>query len=314
MTGHFFRYYKSIKSEYGASRARLFVIRHALHMPWSHKWLIYIISLYQKYDIFEVNYNVVRTKILRNYYSRKLRPGARLARLLGHYNFLDSVVRFKTMQDILAMRPLQLAQATGKSGSFYRFSLAQNENFRAEGELTLFLKRDGLKGSLATLTFAFGKTEHGAPAAFIGGLQGARGEDSKAQVVEATRDLYGWRPKGAVLDGFYALLAPLNIRHVEAVALANHPLFQSKRAFLADNDSFWAEVARGRTPSGDFLLPPDLPRRSVEEVAPKKRAEWRKRYACKEEVELQIAQAFSGFLETLPKHAAGSDRDASAAP
>ncbi|WP_443748454.1 DUF535 family protein [Asticcacaulis solisilvae] len=115
----------------------------------------------------------------------------------------------------------------------------------------------------------------------IAGLQGPAGEDAKQAVVGATRNMWGARPKGVVLDALYALAEVLECRDIQAVQTHNHPLKDINHLIVADNDGFWAEIATARTIHGDFILPARLPVRSLEAVPAKKRKDWLARQALK---------------------------------
>ena len=63
MSSDFVQYYKAIKAEYGGRRARLFALRHAMHLPYSQRWISFITKFYRRNGVETVNPNVIRTKI-----------------------------------------------------------------------------------------------------------------------------------------------------------------------------------------------------------------------------------------------------------
>ena len=276
---HLLRLYNDlITKAQGPKKARFFFWRSLLLWPNSFQFLNFIDKLYRDHGFDQASLDVVRTKFTRTYYSRKWSKAQQLAAIKAHYSLIEARFDRQTRQDMLSHTPIALAEVVAKSGDIYAFSVAQHERYRAEGELSLFMHKSGDPIPLATLTFSVDEQN-----LRIGGLQGPQAEDAKQRVVDATKDLHGWRPKGAVFDVLYGVVRALRIRHIEALATANHPLRQAKRAFVADNDAFWQEMTLGQTPMGDFILPIVANERSVEEVAAKKRKDWLKRQAYKTE-------------------------------
>lgn len=60
---------------------------------------------------------------------------------------------------------------------------------------------------------------------------------------------------------------------------------------LADYDSFWLSLGGERRENGHFALPLTLPRKPMEEIASKKRAEYRRRYEMLDSLIQQMTQA-----------------------
>ena len=67
----------------------------------------------------------------------------------------------------------------------------------------------------------------------------------------------------------------------------------SKRSvFLADYDAFWREMGGEPGQEGHFLLPLTTLRRPLAEIASKKRAEYRRRYALLDAMNAALEQSF----------------------
>jgi len=278
----------------GFKKTKFFVLKYVQYFPYSQRWVRFIDGYYGRYTGETAPVELVRTKFLRSFYSRKLSPVARLGKLKGHYDFLESHFRDHLVRTVLSGAEIRLASMTGKSGGLYDIGLAQHPRYRAEGDLTLFLRRRGDDVALAALTFSFASgvgsfgITGGRPSLHIGGLQGPQADDGKQRVVDATRDLNGLRPKGAVLSALYDLAAVLGATDIEAVGMVNHPLNDRRHAVFADNDSFWAEQGAQALSGGDFRLPARLPQRALEEVPAKKRKDWLARNTLRETVTAQV--------------------------
>ncbi len=309
----------------GFKKTKFFVTKYLQYYPHSQRWVRFIDGYYDRYTGGAAPVEMVRTKFLRSFYSRQLKPAARLARLRAHYDFLETRFRAHMVRTLLSGVEIRLGSMSGKSGTLYDIGVAQHPRYRAEGDLTLFLRRRGDEVALAALTFSFASGagsfasdagsfasgggsfaagEGSTPALRVGGLQGPQADDGKQRVVDATKDLNGLRPKGAVLSAFYDIAALFGVTDIEAVGMKNHPLNDRRHAVFADNDSFWAEQGAQATPSGDFRLPVAPPQRALEEVPAKKRKDWLARNAHREVMSAQVValmrSCFRGDEATRP--------------
>lgn len=201
------------------------------------------------------------SKPLHGYLSRGLSPRARYDILVGHYRGFERRFGAARLSQILSGGLIELARLKGRRGSSFRLALGSSTtsalHTQREGELVLTLFRDG-GIPLSRLTFAL-LDENANLTLAIGGQQGpATGE--KAQVIEATRELHGLRPKDATLLAARALSAQLGRGPVYAVSDARHVCRSDSRPLkLASYDSYWRE--RGAQEGGPFgfVLPALLP-------------------------------------------------------
>ncbi|WP_163367113.1 DUF535 family protein, partial [Escherichia coli] len=67
---------------------------------------------------------------------------------------------------------------------------------------------------------------------------------------------------------------------------------KKKDQLHADYDQFWLSMGAKPLDSGYFLLPARIARKPLEEVASKKRAEYRRRYQLLDELEPGLAAHF----------------------
>ena len=143
---------------------------------------------------------------------------------------------------------------------------------------------------LAEITFALMHYQQ-QPTLFIGGLQGANHEVPHAEIQHTTKECHGLFPKRLVLEGICTLARHLGIRQIVAVGNATHIYqnwrYQSKKKdkLHADYDQFWLSMGAKPLDSGYFLLPERIARKPIEEIASKKRAEYRRRYQLLDELE-----------------------------
>ena len=164
-----------------------------------------------------------------------------------------------------------------------------------EGEATLTF-RDENNTVLAELTFTLCQF-NGVNTFYIGGLQGAKAHVPHQLIQTATKACHGLFPKRLVVDALLTLTAPLSVEHVRAVSNETH-IYRSiryrrkKRDKLhADYNSFWESLSATVDNKGEYVLPLALPRKTMEEIASKKRAEYRRRYELLDTLQQQILQA-----------------------
>ncbi len=238
-----------------------------------------------------IPYDVVR-KSGQRYLHHSLPQAAKHNLLTTHYDHLLASLGTPFVAGVLREQPTVLVELKGKQDALYRISLSLNFlNFR-EGELSADLFRVEGNVRVASLSLVAGAMKPGAlPSLWIGGLQGASRADSKAITVLATKELFGLRPKDAVVHAAYALAERLGTADLMAISNAGHfrhGLWQKKTGWYADYDSFWEELGGVRVAGDFFLLPKIRPRRSIEEVAPAKRSAWRARYALVDQINADI--------------------------
>lgn len=147
---------------------------------------------------------------------------------------------------------------------------------------------------IASLSFVIGAVDSGRPPDFwIGGLQGCKGVESKAVTIQATRDLWGLRPKDLLIHAGYALadvFGAANLKAISNLGHARHAMKRKKDGWRADYDAYWRELG-GAPIAGDFfLLPRARRRRSIEDVPLAKRSAWRARYAVVDAIRADIGR------------------------
>jgi uncharacterized protein VirK/YbjX len=299
---------RRIHREFGFKKTRFFVLRHMIALPASSRWLDFIEARHRLYTGQEAPIEMIRTKFLRSYYNRKLTPARKLAWLCAHYDIEAASLHPASIAHFMRGQPLQLASLTDRSGQIYNLTLHRHERYRAEGELTLFLRAEDEDDALAALSFHLGYGEDGRRVMRIGGLQGPAGDSAKQRIIATTRALSGWRPKALALYAAGVVATLFEVERMRAVPDACHPLRNTRHAFVANNDAFWLENGAGHSSDGDFDWPPLRPEtRSLDEIMPKKRKDWLARQALKRSVERQIVQTFVPLLLSPP---AVADMDA----
>jgi uncharacterized protein VirK/YbjX len=216
---------------------------------------------------------------------RRFNLAARSRLLRRHYEILASRLGLGAVGRLLRDERVVVARAIGRSGRAYLLDLRRDLHTRSEGELVICLSDAAAPyRALAKLTLIVGDFADGTPAIlWIGGLQGPEvAPDAKTAIVAATRELWGLRPKQAVLEAAYALAEVLGVGAIKAVSRRAHAIrrrFAGREVIKADYDGFWREMSGVPDGEGAFDLPSARPRRAEAEVRPGKRSAWRARQA-----------------------------------
>ena len=228
---------------------RRFWLRALLAPYVALSWRAYALSLYRSYAGKFPSARVL-SKPLHGYLRRGIGPAARLRLLVEHYRLFEALFEPDCLRALCAGEEIEIIRLAGRNGSQFRLCLVNPATVHSqrEGECTLCLRREGDPTPLCRLTFSL-LTIDGALALAIGGLQGpVRGH--KGDVVSATRDLRGLRPKDATLLAVRALADSIGASvHAVRDALHVHRKLSEDPKFTS-YDAYWLE--RGAALDGPF--------------------------------------------------------------
>lgn len=218
-----------------------------------------------------------------------------LAALACHYQTFASHLSTSERMHYFTSQGITLARLTGKSEEFYSIQLVAEANQDKEGEATLIF-RDAQQTQLAAITFAFCEYQN-KKTLFIGGLQGAKANVAHDAIQFATKGCHGLFPKRLLLEACTGLASFMGMEQIAAVSNTTH-IYKSWRyskkkqgKLFADYDSFWQSLAGEQNADGTFLLPSNIVRKPMEEIASKKRSEYRRRYELLDSLQTQITAA-----------------------
>lgn len=218
------------------------------------------------------------------------------AQALGwHYQSLNKTLPATLMNGYLSKQGVTLLTLTGKDEQQFTIRLCADAFLDKEGEATLVFC-DHQNIMLAEMTFTLCRFE-GKSTLFIGGLQGAKAFVPHELIQGATKACHGLFPKRLLLEAAMTLGTAFPVEQIMAVSNATH-VYRSWRyrkkkegKLLADYDSFWLSLGGEQKASGHFQLPLEMARKPMEEIASKKRAEYRRRYALLDSLIDQVKQA-----------------------
>ncbi|KAA6094600.1 MULTISPECIES: VirK/YbjX family protein [Pantoea] len=212
--------------------------------------------------------------------------------ILDHYQLMDRLANNQLRQLLLSPSGNLLARFTGKNEEQFALYCCSG-HYDREGEITLLLNYQDM--TLASLSFSIIQ-EQQQRTLLIGGLQGPRKHISSDVIRDATKAAHGVFPKRLLMEAVFILAAQCGVQAITAVGDTTH-VFRSLRyrhskgdKFFASYSEFWLSL--GGEMRGDelFTLPLSMARKDLEEIASKKRAEYRRRYALLDTLAQQVLQ------------------------
>ena len=221
-----------------------------------------------------------------------------LESLSWHYQTMIRQLPATLLQGYLSKQGATLLTLTGKDEQHFTVRLCADAFMDKEGEATLVFC-DDQNTVLAEITFTLCPLA-GKSTLFIGGLQGAKAHVPHERIQKATKACHGLFPKRLLVETAMTLGAAFPVEQIVAVSNDTH-IYRSWRyrkkkegKLLADYDSFWLSLGGEKQESGNFMLPLVMPRKPMEEIASKKRSEYRRRYELLDSLIQQVNQATRG--------------------
>lgn len=218
---------------------------------------------------------------------------ARAQAILDHYQLVAALQNGRLRQLLQSPGDNLPATLSGKNGETFELFSCPGR-FDREGEITLVLRYQN--EAIASLSFSLIK-EAGQRTLLIGGLQGPRKHVSNEVIREATKAAHGLFPKRIVMEVVCMLAQRCAAEKIIAVGDTTH-VFRSLRYrhsksdyFFASYSEFWASLGGEGRKDGLYQLPLSLPRKALEEIASKKRAEYRRRYELLDALAQQVSAA-----------------------
>ncbi|WP_318363510.1 VirK/YbjX family protein [Enterobacter sp.] len=215
--------------------------------------------------------------------------------LRWHYQSLMQQLPASVLNGYLSRHGVALATLNGKNDQSYSLRLRADAMLDKEGEATLVFC-DAEQTVLAELTFTLCPVE-GKNTLYIGGLQGAKAHVDHQLIQSATKACHGLFPKRLLVEAAMAMGEKLGVEQILAVSNQTHiyrnwRYRQKKQDKLhADYDGFWLSLGGEPTARGDYQMPLAMPRKPMEEIASKKRAEYRRRYELLDSLLTQVQRA-----------------------
>ena len=220
--------------------------------------------------------------------------------IIDHYTLMDQLDNSTLCQLLQSPGDNLLATLSGKNDEAYVIHCCSGR-FDREGEITLELHYE--TQLIASLSFSIIR-EQQKRTLLIGGLQGPRKHISNDVIRDATKAAHGVFPKRLLMEAVFNLAEQCGVEAITAVGDTTH-VFRSLRyrhskgdKFFASYSEFWLSLGGVARADEIFALPLRAERKDLEEIASKKRAEYRRRYALLDSLNEQVHQA-AGILRDV---------------
>ncbi|QHM73300.1 VirK/YbjX family protein [Mixta intestinalis] len=230
-------------------------------------------------------------KIHRPYLCANFSVKQRAQALLDHYGTVQQLPQ-PLRQLFLSPVNQPVAYLQGKNEERFDITCSTGR-FDREGEVSLVLTYNGTV--IASLSFSF-LQQAGQLGLLIGGLQGPRKTVDATVIREATKAGHGIFPKRLLMETLFYLAASCQVTWIQAVGDDTH-VFRSlryrhskKEVFHASYSEFWLSLNGQALANGLYQLPLAMPRKPLEEIASKKRAEYRRRYEFMDALQRQLSE------------------------
>lgn len=236
------------------------------------------------------------SKTHRQYLMRGLTASDRADAIIHHYHWIDSLKEKGLAQALTSPHEQPFVQFRAKNDAIYTVNASCAGKAEREGESTLWL-RDNENTLLASLTFSVARS-NGQRVIVIGGLQGPRRNVSRDAIKQATRACHGLFPKRLLMEVIFQLAAQSSVRAIFAVSDEGHVFralryrLSKGRHFHASYDEFWGSLDGKKLSAFCWQLPLQMERKSLEDIASKKRAEYRRRFELLDEIEASVKSRF----------------------
>lgn len=220
----------------------------------------------------------------------------RVKLLLEHYTIAEQLLEPELYQQILINGGLLVSQLAINPDHIFDLVLGYGGYPGKEGELAFYWQQRGTDSYLARVSFTLLQKENGL-SLYIGGVQGAHGENSREKVGEASRLCSGLSPKRAVMEALFAFAKCINATEILAVA-DEQQISQKKTSKHFSYDSFWQELGSERNRDNDYLLPLSPTRKNIFDAPTKRRAKYRRQHAHLDAIFQNTLVIFSANVKT----------------
>ena len=261
-------------------RTFLFFCRSFWRFRLTGRWISFLEDFGRRHGLGQPSPDLVR-KAFSTYFTMNRSMEEREEMVEHHLTLSAQLLSRPVTEALWQGKSTELGRIAGKKDAYTVWLRRSDQcGTRHEGEWTAGFVALSTGLLLCRITVILTRDEAGRPTVAIGGLQGPARTISKTNLITATRDLGGLRPKDAMLLVAAGIARALGTETMFAVDNANHPINtrgRKRRAkMLTDYDDYWTE--RGGSPGEPFGFV--LPARDPSEAEPgnKRRDEAKKAF------------------------------------
>lgn len=268
-----------------------FFLRSLLFWSSTHR-MLEALSGRDDFDRLLASQITLPSKTHRQYLMRGLNASDRADAVISHYHWIDGLSDPSLAHALSSPKEQTIAHFLAKNDAVYTLNASSALSAEREGESTLWL-RDNDNTLLASLTFSVARSK-GQPVIVIGGLQGPRRHVSRDVIKQATRACHGLFPKRVLMEALLTLAKQTRITAIFAVSDEGHVFralryrLSKGRHFHASYDEFWESLDAKKVSSFCWQLPLTIKRKSLDDIASKKRAEYRRRFELLDQIDAAV--------------------------
>jgi uncharacterized protein VirK/YbjX len=239
-------------------RAALFWIRFAANPLLTFRWWRFLADFTAARG-FPAPHDELLQKPLSKFLVYGMHSSRRLALLVDHFRIAEKILSTESLMKLWQGEWLDMGVINGRNEAYMcRIALADRCGGRHEGAFAIRLVRLSDMALICTGRFTFlRKGSRDSYTFVVGSMQGPR--NGKRLTVDATRDLFGVRPKEAILMVLQGLTVEGGMPHFYAISQAKQPIQyrSSKRRsmMLSAIDTFWAERSAEPEDTYGFTVP-----------------------------------------------------------
>lgn len=278
---------------WGVRKFRNKFMLRSLVMPFSTHKLLKFITTHPSYEKILSAQPRLPCRLHRPYLTNRLSRQDCAQAIIWHYRMMPQLLGADAFNQHLDNR-LNIAEFEVKNGDIYYLSFIAAHRLDREGEASLIL-HDADGEMLCEITFTLCERA-GKTTLIIGGIQGPNSENAQQKVQAATKNLYGIFPKKLVYEALITMANLFKVESIIAVSNETH-VYQSLRyhnrqkRMHSDYNSFWEMVGGTLNAEGYYELACESSRKTMESIASKKRAEYRRRYDLLDDIALKMHTA-----------------------
>ena len=209
-----------------------------------------------------------------------------------HMSYLAENLKESDILDLYSCR-MKVLWESSDDGEKMRLYLGYHPGQRKEGLLSVRLMLgDGCE--LYQMMFWIAPNKQGEWSLWIGAMQGPNMENARDVVKQVTKRCHAYRTKNLILHATQEVAKALKLRHIYAVTnygyyAMNH--VRRDRKLKTSFSDFWEESGGNICEDKRFYeLPMTEYRKSIEEIPTRKRANYRRRFALLDEIDLAIKE------------------------
>jgi len=280
------------------NKGKKFKIKFSKRIFYFYPWTNNLVEFYRTHNYLEesvLKYPKLLTKLNRPYLAVTFKISKKLKLIKDSYRFIDKYFYEEIKSKLYVSGKVKIGETIGKNNEKFKIFLLLYHACDKEGELQLVLV-NGENIRVAKLTFSIYNIENEIKF-FIGGIQGASNKVEANVIKESTKNLYGLRTQRIIIETLYNLEKVLNIKSQKIAVGKSQHIFNDKRYIgkhpipLGYNE-FWKSINAIELKEDLWKLPNILERKKIEEIASKKRSQYRKRYDLLNQCELSIRETF----------------------